>query len=161
VSDTVPAPSRRAHEADGDVPKRHVIIVGFGLSGRSTVNTVINAEVSYAVIETNQETVSRCTKGGLNIIFGDARDSAILKRAGIDHATDVMVTIPNDELTGAVVEQARRLNPAVHIVARCTFVSGGMDAHKRGADETVIGEQVVANEFARVTAAALARDLPR
>jgi hypothetical protein len=32
-----------------------------------------------------------------------------------------------------------------------------MEAHRRGADETVISEQVVASEFGRVVAAALGK----
>jgi CPA2 family monovalent cation:H+ antiporter-2 len=133
----------------------HVIIVGFGLSGRSVVNHVIGRGVSYTVIEMNHTTVERTSQGGLHIIEGDARDPQVLSRAGIERATQVAVTVPDDQTTLEVVGQARRLNPSARIIARCAFVSGGMEAHRRGADETVIAEQVVANEFARSIDAAL------
>jgi CPA2 family monovalent cation:H+ antiporter-2 len=136
---------------------RHVIVVGFGLSGRSVVNTVIEAGVSYMVIETNPVTVTRCMPGGLNIILGDARKPDILRRAGIERATDVAITMPNDSIVLEIVEQARVMNPSVRIIARCTFVSGGMEAQKKGADETVIAEQVVASEFGKAITAALTR----
>ena len=136
---------------------RHVIIVGFGLSGRSVANNVIEQGVSYTVIETNPVTVTRCMPGGLNIIQGDARKPDILRRAGIDRATDLAVTMPNDSIVLEIVDQARVMNPSVRIIARCTFVSGGMEAHKRGADETVIAEKVVATEFGRAISAALSR----
>jgi CPA2 family monovalent cation:H+ antiporter-2 len=138
---------------------QHVIVVGFGLSGRSVVNHVIEQGVSYTVVETNPITVSRCLPGGLNIIEGDARKADVLRRAGIDRATEVAVTMPNDSIVLEIVQQARRLNPTAKIIARCTFVSGGMEAQKRGADETVIAEQVVANEFGRAIDAALAQDV--
>ncbi len=115
-------------------------------------------QLSLAVIETNPGTVSRCEKAGLNIILGDARDPEILKQAGIERATDVAVTVPSDEITLAVVEQARKLNPKAHIIARCTFVSGGIEAHRRGADQVVIAEQVVAAEFGRVMDAAIVKE---
>jgi voltage-gated potassium channel Kch len=134
-----------------------VIVVGFGLSGRSVVNTVIEAGVSYMVIETNPVTVTRCMPGGLNIILGDARKPDILRRAGIERATDVAITMPNDSIVLEIVEQARVMNPSVRIIARCTFVSGGMEAQKKGADETVIAEQVVASEFGKAITAALTR----
>jgi CPA2 family monovalent cation:H+ antiporter-2 len=136
---------------------RHVIVVGFGLSGRSVVNNVIEQGVSYTVIETNPVTVNRCVPGGLKIIEGDARKPDVLRRAGIERATDVAVTMPNDSIVLEIVGQARHMNPTVRIIARCTFVSGGMEAHKRGADETVISEQVVANEFGRAISASLTR----
>ena len=137
--------------------RRHVIIVGFGLSGRAVVNQIIEQDISYAVIESNAEVVDRCIPGGLHILRGDARDAAVLREAGIDRATEVAVTVPNDEMTLAVVEQARALNATARIIARCTFVSGGMEAMQRGADDTVIAEQVVAAEFGRMIAAALER----
>ena len=145
--------SKPPSPADGR--PRHVIIVGFGLSGRSVVNNVIEQGVSYTVIETNPVTVNRCLPGGLNIIQGDARKPDVLRRAGIERATDVAVTMPNDSIVLEIVQQARLMNPTARIIARCTFVSGGMEAHRRGADETVISEQVVATEFGRAINAAL------
>ena len=137
--------------------KRHVIIVGFGLAGRATVNNVIEQGVSYTVIENNPEVVTRCLPGGLHIIHGDAREALVLRLAGIARATDVAVTIPDDDAALAVVDTARKLNPAARIIARCTFVSDGLEATRRGADETVIAEQVVAAEFGRVMLEALGR----
>jgi voltage-gated potassium channel Kch len=137
--------------------QRYVIVVGFGLSGRTAVNTVIGHRIPYTVIESNPATVSRCTPGGLHIIQGDARDPEILRQAGIERATEIAVTVPNDAITLDVVEQCRKLNATARIIARCTFVSGGMEAHKRGADETVIAEQVVAAEFGRTVGEILER----
>ena len=136
---------------------RHVIVVGFGLSGRAVINNVIEQNVSYTVIETNPVTVSRCVPGGLKIIQGDARKPDVLRRAGIDRATDVAVTMPNDSIVLEIVDQVRHMNPTARIIARCTFVSGGMEAHKHGADETVIAEKVVASEFGRAITASLSR----
>jgi voltage-gated potassium channel Kch len=143
--------------ATAAAPERHVIVVGFGLAGRAAVNNVIELGVSYTVIESNEEVVDRCLIGGLHIIRGDARDPEVLRQAGIARATDVAVTVPNDEITLAVVEQARKLSPTARIIARCTFVSGGMEATGLGADETVIAEQVVATEFGRAITAALSQ----
>jgi voltage-gated potassium channel Kch len=146
-----------ARAATAAAVERHVIVVGFGLAGRAAVNNVIELGISYTVIESNVEVVDRCIPGGLHIIRGDARDPAVLRQAGIERATDVAVTVPNDAVTLAVVEQARKLSPTARIIARCTFVSGGMEATRLGADDTVIAEQVVATEFGRVILAALER----
>jgi len=129
---------------------RHVIIAGFGLSGRACANVLLSRGISICVIEKNPQTVTRCAAGGLQIISGDASDPEILQQAGIDRATEVAVTIPDDKATLLIVEQVRRMNPAAHIVARCTFVSGGMEATRKGANEVVVAEQVVAAEFGRV-----------
>jgi monovalent cation:H+ antiporter-2, CPA2 family len=143
------------HSSITSMSARHVIVIGFGLSGRAVANAAEDANVSVSVIEMNMDTVTRCTRAGLNIIHGDARDPDILRHAGIDVATHIAVTVPNDEMALAVVERARVMAPNARIVARCTFVSGGMEATQRGADEVVIAEQVVAKEFGQVMSAAI------
>lgn len=153
---------RAARHPDSVAPaaasqSRHVIIIGFGLSGRSVVNNVIERGDTYAVIEANSSVVDRCAANGLNIISGDAREPEILRQAGIDHAAVVAVTIPSDAAALDVVEAARKLSPTVRIIARCSYVSGGMEAARRGADDTVIAEQVVATEFGRAIITALDR----
>jgi voltage-gated potassium channel Kch len=151
------APPPAVGDASGNGTPRHVIIVGFGLSGRTAANAVIEHGISYCVIETNEETVQRCERGGLHSLFGDARAPEIVRQAGRERATDVTVTVPADQITLEVVEQARKLNSTAKIIARCTFVSGGIEAHRRGADDVVIAEQVVATEFGRVVGAAIVR----
>lgn len=145
--------TQRSSLADGQ--GQHVVIAGFGLSGRACANALLARGISICVIELNSETVERCQAGGLQIIAGDATDSEVLKQAGIERATEVAVTIPDDQAALLVVAQARKMNPRAHIVARCSFVSGGMEATRCGANEVVVAEQVVASEFGRVM-----RELP-
>ena len=61
---------------------RHVIVVGFGLSGRAAANVMEEQNISVSVIEMNTEVVSRCAKAGLHIIEGDAREEDTLRHAG-------------------------------------------------------------------------------
>ena len=133
----------------------HAIIVGFGLSGRATANALIARGVPLYVIERNGETVRRCTTAGLRIVEGDATDEQVLRKAGIETAVLFAATMPNDHATLEAVSLARRLNPDVRILARCEYVSTGMKAARRGADEVVVAEQVIANEFGRLVAAVM------
>ena len=130
----------------------HAIIVGFGLSGRATANALIARGVPLYVIERNAETVRRCSVAGLRIVEGDATDEQVLRKAGIETATFFAATMPNEHAVLEMVSLARRLNPNVKIVARCEYVSTGMKLTRRGADEVVIAEQVIAAEFGRLVA---------
>ena len=58
--------------------------------------------------------------------------------------------MPNDPIVLEAVALARRLNPAVRIFARCEYVSTGMKAERKGADEVVVAEKVIATEFGRL-----------
>lgn len=131
-------------------PTGHAIIVGFGLSGRATANALIAHGVPLYVIERNADTVHRCAIAGLRIVEGDATDEQVLLRAGIESAVLFAVTMPNDSAMLETVALARRLNPMVRILARCEYVSTGMKATRRGADEVVVAEQVIAAEFGRL-----------
>ena len=146
-----------AEEPDNDKPKAagqpaggHAIIVGFGLSGRAAANALIARKVPIYVIERNAETVRRCSVAGLRIVEGDATDEQVLRRAGIESAAFFAATMPNEHAVLEMVGLARRLNPTVRIVARCEYVSTGMKLTRRGADEVVIAEHVIAAEFGRL-----------
>jgi voltage-gated potassium channel Kch len=134
----------------GAPPGGHAIIVGFGLSGRATANALIARKIPLYVIERNAETVRRCVAAGLRIVEGDATDEHVLRRAGVETAAYFVATMPNEHAVLEMVGLARKLNPAVRIVARCEYVSTGMKLTRRGADEVVIAEQVVAAEFGRL-----------
>ena len=60
------------------------------------------------------------------------------------------LTLPDDPTTLEAVSLARELNPSIQIIARAAFTSGGMEATRRGANEVIVAEQVVAMEFTRM-----------
>ena len=136
--------------APGPLGDGHAIIAGFGLAGRATANALIAKGIPIAVIERNVDTVRRCSIAGLRIYQGDATDEQVMRRAGIETAVFFAATMPNDSAVLEAVALARRLNPSVRIFARCEYVSAGMRAERKGADEVVISEKVVATEFGRL-----------
>src|SRR4051812_13884520 len=125
----------------------HAVIAGFGVPGRAVADLIHAQGMSFCVIERNDETVGRCRKSGLCMVEGDAGDPAVLRKAGLDRAVLFACTVPNDAAMYEAVAEARRLNPAVRILARCRYVSSGIEATRRGADEVVVEEQVVAQAF--------------
>jgi len=128
----------------------HAVIAGFGVPGRAVGELLAARKINYCVIELNPRTVDRCADLGLHMIAGDVREEQTLRRAGIERAVLFAVAIPNDSAVLEAVRLARVINPKIHIMARCHFISAGMEAHKRGANEVVIEEQVVGEEFVRL-----------
>ena len=128
---------------------RRVIIAGYGIPGRFVAEFCDRHGIRYVVIERNPTIVLRCQRGGTLIVEGDSRDAQTLRDAGIDEATDIAITLPDDIAVLDTIATARRIKPSIRIIARATFVSQGMEAARRGADDVVVAEQVVAEEFAR------------
>lgn len=128
----------------------HAIIAGFGVPGRAIAEWLTAHGIPYVVIEQNQPIVERCAGTGVPIVAGDVRDEQVLKRAGIERATIFAIAVPIESVVLEAVRVARRLNSTVRIIARCTYISGGLEAVRRGADETIVAEEIAAKEFVRL-----------
>jgi CPA2 family monovalent cation:H+ antiporter-2 len=128
-------------------PDGHAIIAGFGLPGREVAHVMQLRGLPFCVIETNPATVERCQIAGMQIIEGDVAQEQTLLRAGIAKARLLVLAVPNEAVVLAAVKLARRLNPAVRIIARCHYTSAGMLARQHGAEAVVVAEQVVAEEL--------------
>src|SRR5258705_13979339 len=126
----------------------HVIIAGFGIPGRFIAELLDYHEIPYSVIEQNISIVDRCTT--VAMIPGDAREEAVLRQAGIENATMLAVTLPNEEAVHQIIQTARRLKPGLKITPRANYTAAGLKAQQLGAEHVVIGEQLIAREFFRL-----------
>lgn len=138
----------RSNSSDPRPPT--IVIAGFGLPGRALAELFSQHNTPFSVIEANPEVSARNAHTGLHIVCGDARDPAILTAAGVYNAVSLAVMIPIDSVVLEVIDAARILNPKLRILARTAFTSAGLEARRRGAEEVVVAEQVVAIEAQKV-----------
>ena len=124
-----------------------VIIAGFGLAGRWIADIFDRHGIDYVVVETNHGTIEAQRSIGRKVIEGNIADQATLQAAGIENASILALTVPDEQAVLAATRLARRLNPSIYIVARTLYASSGMQATQYGADEVVKAEQVVARQF--------------
>lgn len=127
-----------------------VIIAGFGPVGRALADELVKHGVAITVVDTNPETIRRQKGLGVRAICGDITDSDVLRRAGIETATALAITIPDGADVVKACEAARALSPNVHITARTTFLSQGMEAMRAGANAITVEEIATANALAQV-----------
>jgi monovalent cation:H+ antiporter-2, CPA2 family len=132
--------------------KQYVVVAGFGLPGRTLVDFLVREKIEYTVVELNTQTCQRAAAGGIHIIAGSATDPEVLRQAGAERATLIALMVPNDEVVLTAVGHARRMNKTAHIIARCSFTSSGLEAVRRGADQSLVAEQVIARELEIITA---------
>jgi voltage-gated potassium channel Kch len=130
--------------------KDHAIIAGFGVPGRAFAEWMTHRNLPFVVIEQNELIVDRCGKTGTAIIAGDVRSEAALLHAGIERANMLALTIPMESVVLEAIAVARKLNPTIKIIARVQYISSGLDAIRRGADEAVVAEELAAREFVRL-----------
>ncbi|MDH5198451.1 MAG: cation:proton antiporter [Gemmatimonadota bacterium] len=134
-----------------DALTNHVIMVGYGISGRNLARVLDGAGIPYVILEQNIETVRQAREELQPIRFGDATRAEVLERAGIHRARAIVFAIssPSEELRGAAV--ARSLSATVHIVVRTRYVGAMEDLRRAGASEVVPEEFETSLEiFSRV-----------
>lgn len=121
-----------------------VIVAGYGLPGRSLVESLCRRQIDYRVIELNPTACDRASAGGVKIVAGDASDPDVLRQAQVERATLVVLMVPSDEVVLRAISEIRAINASAHIIARCAYTSTGLEAQRRGANQTIVAEQLVA-----------------
>jgi CPA2 family monovalent cation:H+ antiporter-2 len=130
-----------------DAADGHVIIVGFGLAGRSVADLLDQFKIPYTIVEMNPVTVETQRALGRDVIEGSGTDAGTLVRAGLNSAAVLALTIPDEDAVLSAITVARRLRPQIYIIARTNYSSKGMRAAQLGADDVVKAEQAVAIQF--------------
>ncbi|PKQ25024.1 MAG: Kef family K(+) transporter [Actinobacteria bacterium HGW-Actinobacteria-4] len=122
----------------------HVILVGYGRVGRRVAASLWEKEVPCVVVDVDEARVDFIRDEGHDAIFGNAARATVLKQAGIEKATHVLVAVPNGLEAGEVVAKARKLAPDVVILARTHQESEIDYLIERGANRAIWGEREIA-----------------
>lgn len=118
----------------------HLVIVGYGLSGRQIARFARESGIAHTVIEANPETVRRELAAGEPIFFGDASHPGVLRSAGADRARALVIVISDPGAVLRVLRAARALNPGLFIAVRVRY-AGEVDLlRENGADEVIAEE---------------------
>ncbi len=118
----------------------HLLIVGFGIGGKNLARVAKESGITYSILEANPDTVAKY-RSTEPIHHGDASLPLILQHAGIEKARALAILTPDPAATRAIIATARKLNPALFIVARTRFLSETDVLHNLGAN------RVIAEEF--------------
>jgi CPA2 family monovalent cation:H+ antiporter-2 len=118
-----------------------VVLIGFGLTGRTVARALRACGIRYAVVEANPAAVAAGRRTGEPIAFGDATRRSILRHAGVDRARLVSIAVSDPVAVRRIVPEVRALAPEARVVVRTRYVAE-MDAlYELGAS------LVVAEEF--------------
>lgn len=128
----------------------HLIIIGFGISGKHLAHVARESRIPYTVLEMNPETVTRY-KDKEPIAHGDASQPVVLEHLGVEKARVLAIIISDPAAVRAITIEARRLNPNLYIVARTRFVTEVAPLRRLGANDVIAEEFETSIEvFSRV-----------
>jgi CPA2 family monovalent cation:H+ antiporter-2 len=130
---------------------KHVVIAGGGRVGQYVAQVLQRLELAFVIIELDYRRVEQAKAANLPVIYGDAAQEIVLEAAKVEQACLVLVTTPAITVTQAIVDQVRRLNPTVHIVARAEGIEQMQALHQQGVYEVVQPEFEAGLEITRQT----------
>ncbi|MCX6688989.1 MAG: cation:proton antiporter [Methanoregula sp.] len=126
----------------------HIVIAGYGISGKSVAQAATMAGIPYIVIELNPEVIKHERSSYRpNFIFGDAVQKEVLEHAGIERARTLVIVVSEEEAIPRIIHTARQISPKVHILARTRHVRDARYLLDLGADEIISEEFEAALEI--------------
>jgi CPA2 family monovalent cation:H+ antiporter-2 len=137
--------------APGGALRGHAVLCGYGRVGRLVAHGLERRGLAYVAIEQDRRSVEQLRCRGVQALHGDAANPLLLEHARIQHARVLVVALDDPPVTRHIVEQARRLNPGLSIVARTHSETEWRFLRQQTVDDVVLGEREVAAEMARYT----------
>ena len=131
------APDRPRPAPEPTTLTGHAVLVGYGRVGRLIADGV--TAMPLLVIEE-----SPVGMPGIEHIRGNAAKDDVLAAANLAGAKLLFVAIPQAFEAGQIVQQARRANPTLPIIARAHFDAEVEHLKTMGATQVVMGEREIA-----------------
>ena len=133
---------RSIDEADEEVRKLagHVVIVGYGLAGRSAASALSRCGAAYVVLELNSDTVRSARDQGLPVYYGDATSEETLGHAHLGEARLLVVLMNDPKGAQRVLDTARRVAPRVPVLMRARYLAECKELLDMGARDAVAEE---------------------
>ena len=98
--------------------RNHVILAGFGRVGQRIAYLMHSAKITFIALDYNPQQVAKGLMKGFPVYFGDASLLKVLKAAGADRASMLIITMDNADHAEKLVADARRNYPLLPIHVR-------------------------------------------
>ncbi|MDZ5453110.1 cation:proton antiporter [Labrys sedimenti] len=128
---------------------QHAILVGHGRVGSRVAKALHEAGIPLVAIEESQNEVEKLKAAGIEVYSGPAGDYETLELQNLAGAKWLVVAIPDAFEAGHLVEQARKLNPSIRILARAHSEEAVDYLKGLGADVILMGEEEIARGMIR------------
>ncbi|MGQ3102306.1 MAG: YbaL family putative K(+) efflux transporter [Sphingopyxis solisilvae] len=149
VRSDAPIEPAAVREAETPAPcNAGVVLIGYGRVGSHIGGLICGRGEGLTVIEDQKDMAAAARAAGATVIVGDATKESVLRQAGLDDTSTLLIAIPEGVEAGAIVRRARAINPKLVIVARAHSDEEVDDLVRRGADHVVMAERETAARMA-------------
>ena len=117
--------------------KNHVIICGYGRTGKEIADQLKSEKISTLIIEKDSSKKFEAEEKGFNVLLADATMDETLLMAGIINCRSLVVTLPSDAANLYVVLSAKALNNNCRLIARAANEEAANKLKLAGANAVV------------------------
>lgn len=129
----------------------HTVVCGVGRSGIQAAQELVKAGHVVVAVDSSADILERATEtiGKKNFyeLMGDATADEVLREAGIEMATGLVLCLSDDRDNLYVTFTARQMNPSLRIVSRCGGSGEGKKLLRAGADAVVSPNAIAAHRL--------------
>lgn len=126
--------AEQVQEADHIDSQHPTIIIGLGRFGQIINHLLMMTGCHPTVIDKDATLIAGMKKRGIKCYYGDATRPELLHAAGVEEAEILVVAVDDKHQAIQIVEQARKLNPQIKIIARAYDRFHVFDLYQAGAD---------------------------
>lgn len=131
----------------------HLVIIGYGVTGRNVARVAAEARIDYAVIEINAQTVKDERAKGTRIHYGDATTDAVLHHVNAEQAKAIVIVVNDPDGARRITRMCRDIAQGAYIIVRSRYIKETGALLELGADEVIADELEISIEvFSRVLA---------
>ena len=124
--------------------RNHVIIAGYGLTGRTLARALGQIGARYIIVDINTENVRDAIRLGEPACFGDVTSAEVLGHLGTADALELVIAINDPDATARATRAARREAPDLRITVRTTYDTDVERLKEAGATHIVAAETAAA-----------------
>jgi len=125
--------------------KDHVVICGYGHSGRTAAAELVRRGTSPAqvvIVDTNEHLLQEAATAGHIGLKGDATMDRVLRDAGVERAGAVILCTGRDDTNALAVLTVRQINPRTRVITDAHEEENAPLLRQAGADVTVSPSQI-------------------
>ena len=121
----------------------HTVLIGYGRVGTVVADRLQRDGAPFVVIEDAENPIKAALAAGIEVVRHNGATSRALELANIGAAKSLFVAIPNAFEAGQAVEQGRKANAQMLIVARAHSDEEADYLEQLGANHVVVGEREI------------------
>ena len=124
--------------------RNHTIVIGYGTKGKTAVAAMVSdeeAQGDVVVVDSDRSALEHAATAGLVTVHGDATKSDVLRLAGAQHASSIIVATSRDDTAVLVTLTAREIAPKAKIVASIREAENSHLLQQSGADSVVVSSE--------------------